>query len=75
MQIIKIQGRRAEVTLSGRGYVTVRVPQLSVFVYLPMEPETKTKLSSDPEGWRQEMGRLESEALRLARVAVKEVLK
>lgn len=75
MKQIKIQGKRAQVEMSGRGYVTVRVPDLDVLERASMEEETKARLSEDKAGWRAEMARLESEAIKAARAAAKEALK
>lgn len=75
MKIIKIRGHRAQVEPSARGYVGVRVSSLPVNVVVFMEEEDKERLSSDPEGWEDEMSRLEAEAIRLAREGVKIALK
>lgn len=74
MKAIKIQGRRAQVELSGRGHVTVRVPDLDVLVCLSMDADVKARLSNDKEGWQKEMARLETEAIKVARAAAKVAL-
>ena len=69
MQIIKIQGKRATIERSGRGYVAVKCGPFHVLKEI--DSLLKTKLSSDIAGWNKEMYRSENEAISECRLHFK----